>query len=639
MWTFETIYDVIVIGAGHAGAEAAYISAKKKAKTLLLTINLDTIAKLSCNPSIGGSAKGHIVREIDALGGIMGKIADRTAIHWRMLNASKGPAVHAPRAQVDRVKYQNAMKEELEKMEHLEIKQATIEDLIVENKTVKGVISKEGIAYLGKTVIICSGTFMQGQIFIGTEVTFTGGRNGEKSSLGLSTSLKKLGFKIGKLKTGTPPRLHKRSIDLARLEEQPSELNVDAQAEQSLKKVQLQNQNHNKYQNIQFSFEPPKTSLPQVSCYISYTTEKTKAVILKNLKRSALFAGKIQGVGPRYCPSIEDKIVRFADKERHLAFLEPEGLNTAEFYVNGISSSMPFDVQLAVIHSMEGLEKAEIMRPAYAIEYDWVENGQILATLESKPITNLFFAGQPNGTTGYEEAAAQGLMAGINAANKVLNLPPFILERSEAYIGVMIDDLVTKEITEPYRMFTSRAEHRLLLRQDNADLRLFEKAFAHQTISSEQYEKLKSKKELIKKETSRFHKTFVQYAGKRSSLAQMLGRKEIQYENLITLFPDLVKDYGTIINNQIQIELKYEGYLSRQVKEIEKLSHLEKALLPIGFNFDAAVGLRNEAKEMLKKRRPPNLGAAARISGVSPADISVLLIILQKNRLEKSAKS
>ncbi len=623
MWTYETIYDVIVVGAGHAGAEAAYISAKKKAKTLLLTINLDTIAKLSCNPSIGGSAKGHIVREIDALGGIMGKIADQTAIHWRMLNASKGPAVHAPRAQVDRVKYQNAMKEELEKMEHLEIKQATIEDLIVENKTVKGVLSKEGIAYLGKTVIICSGTFMQGQIFIGTEVTFAGGRNGEKSSLGLSESLKKLGFKIGKLKTGTPPRLHKRSIDLAKLEEQPSELNLEEQTTN---------------QNIQFSFDPPQASLPQVSCYISYTTEKTKAVILKNLKSSALFAGKFTGVGPRYCPSIEDKIVRFADKERHLAFLEPEGLNTQEFYVNGISSSMPFDVQLDIIHSMEGLENAEIMRPAYAIEYDWVENGQLLFTLESKLIQNLFFAGQPNGTTGYEEAAAQGLMAGINATNKVFNEEPFILNRAEAYIGVMIDDLITKEISEPYRMFTSRAEHRLLLRQDNADLRLFEKAFTQKTISSEQYEKTKHKKELIETETKRFHKTFVQYANKRSSLAQMLGRKEIQYNNLLTLFPDLVKDYGETINDQIQIELKYEGYLSRQVKEIEKLSHLEKALIPKNFNFAAAVGLRNEAKEMLKKRLPPNLGVASRISGVSPADISVLLIILQKARLEKASQ-
>ncbi len=623
MWTFEKIYDVIVVGAGHAGSEAAHIAAKKGAKTLLLTINLDSICRLSCNPSIGGTAKGHIVREIDALGGIMGKIADRTAIHWRMLNRSKGPAVRSPRAQVDRIKYQFAMKEFLEGVENLEIKQGTVEDLLIEKGKVKGVVCQEGLAYLGKTVIISSGTFMQGRIFIGAEAAFAGGRSGEPASFGLSLALKKMGFRISKLKTGTPPRVHSRSIDFSVLEEQKSEYWPG------------QNKKPDFSEKIQFSFSEQINNLQQVSCYLSYTTEQTKQILLKNLTRSALFGGKIQGKGPRYCPSIEDKIVRFADKQRHLSFLEPEGLNTREYYINGISSSMPFDVQLAVIRSMKGLEKAEIMRPAYAIEYDWVENGQVKNTLESYLIRNLYFAGQPNGTTGYEEAAAQGLIAGINAANWVLKQEPFVLKRSEAYIGVLIDDLVSKEITEPYRMFTSRAEHRLLLRQDNADLRLFEHGFQQNTISQQKYKKLKLKKELIEKEKAKLKTSFVQYENKRASLAQLLIKKDFPYHMLYQLFPDKVKICEPEIAKQIQTEIKYEGYLSRQRKEIEKLNFLEKAKIPENFEFEKVVSLRNEAKEMLKKKKPATLAAAARLSGVSPADISILLIALQRTTLHQ----
>ncbi len=403
---------------------------------------------MSCNPAVGGTAKGHIVREIDALGGVMGKVTDETAIQFRMLNASKGPAVWSPRAQADKLAYQTAMKHRLEKTPNLFIKQGTTESLIVEKGRLLGVGTLEGIGYLGKTVILSSGTFMRGLFHIG-ETQFAGGRAGDKPSVGLSASLEALGFSLGRLKTGTPPRIHRRSIDLSKVEIQPGDADV------------------------RFSFDELESpGMPQVPCYITYTTDETKQIILENLSRSAMYSGRIQSIGPRYCPSIEDKMVRFADKERHQIFLEPEGLSTEEFYVNGISTSLPFDVQLEMIHTVLGLEKAEIMRPAYAIEYDYVKSGQLFSTLETKLIEGLFIAGQINGTTGYEEAAGQGLIAGINAANKVLGRPAFILKRSEAYIGVMIDEIITKELEEPYRMFTSRAEHRLLLRQDNADLRL-----------------------------------------------------------------------------------------------------------------------------------------------------------------------
>ena len=605
MWKYPELFDVIVVGAGHAGCEAAHISAKKGAKTLLLSMNLDTIAKLSCNPSVGGTAKGHIVREIDAMGGIMGKIADRTAIHYRMLNGSKGPAVQSPRAQVDRFAYQFEMKKYLEQMENLQIKQGMVEAIEAENGQIKRVLTIENIAYEGKTVIICSGTFMRGTLFIG-DTTFPGGRNGDKASNGLSDSLKDLGFNIKKLKTGTPPRIHRRTIDLSQMEIQPSE------------------------ENVRFCYEKEDLESPKTNCFITYTTLETQKIIKENIKKSALFSGKIKGIGPRYCPSIEDKITRFPDKERHQVFLEPEGLNTEEYYVNGMSTSMPFDVQLAFIRSIIGLENAEIMRPAYAIEYDCVTSGQIKSTLETKNIKNLFFAGQINGTTGYEEAAAQGLVAGINAANNALNKPPFTLSRSESYIAVLIDDIITKELTEPYRMFTSRAEHRLLLRQDNADLRLYVKAYNEGTLSESRFKKLDEKRKIITEESLRLAKIFKAPEGKKSSLKQILARPEYTYEKLKEEFPNDVIDYGVETNRQIEIEIKYEGYISRQEKEILKFKDLEKIKIPPNFSVDKVIGLRNEAKEKLKKFFPENLSLASQISGISPADISIMIVALGK---------
>ncbi|MFI5334587.1 MAG: tRNA uridine-5-carboxymethylaminomethyl(34) synthesis enzyme MnmG, partial [Chlamydiales bacterium] len=595
----------IVVGAGHAGCEAAHAAARIGVRTLLLTMNLDTIAKMSCNPAIGGTAKGHIVREIDALGGIMGKVTDETAIQFRMLNASKGPAVWSPRAQADKFAYQTAMKHRLEKTPNLFIKQGTTESLLVSGDQIQGVATLEGIAYHGKTVILSSGTFMRGLIHIG-ETQFSGGRAGDKPSVGLSASLESLGFSLGRLKTGTPPRIHRRSIDMSKVEIQPGD------------------------EGVRFSFDEKEgPGLPQVPCYITYTTDETKKIIQANLHRSAMYSGKIQSIGPRYCPSIEDKIVRFADKERHQIFHEPEGLATEEFYVNGISSSLPFDVQFAMIHTVLGLENAEIMRPAYAIEYDYVKSGQLDSTLETKKIAGLFIAGQINGTTGYEEAAAQGLIAGINAANKVLGRPAFILKRSEAYIGVMIDEIITKELDEPYRMFTSRAEHRLLLRQDNADLRLRQHGHALGLIDDARYQKTVSKKTAIAAEIARLTKTFRQVEGRSTSLAQLLCRPDCTYTKLLEQFPDLVHDHGKEVNLQIELVLKYAGYIERQEKEVMKLETVEKIGLPKDFDFFHVKGLSREAQEKLQRIRPGNLGQASRLVGVSPADISVLMVALR----------
>jgi tRNA uridine 5-carboxymethylaminomethyl modification enzyme len=567
-------------------------------------MNLDTIAKMSCNPSIGGTAKGHLVREIDALGGLMGKIADRTSIQFRMLNRSKGPAVRSPRSQADKAAYSLEMKRALEETLNLEIKQATIDSLFVEEGQIRGILTKEGITYLGKSVVLSAGTFMRGLIHIGLN-QMSGGRGGDPASMGLSPNLQELGFKMGRLKTGTPPRIHRRSINYALCEEQPGDPNVS------------------------FSYDNPEPRLPQVSCFITYTTPQTHEIIRNNLSRSPLYAGIIQGVGPRYCPSIEDKVVRFADKERHQIFLEPEGLTTAEVYVNGISSSLPFDAQLATIHSIIGLEAAEVMRPAYAIEYDYVTSGQIYATLETKLVKGLFLAGQINGTTGYEEAAGQGLIAGANAACKALNLPPLIFKRSDSYLGVMIDDLIRFELTEPYRLFTSRAEYRLLLRQDNADLRLRPLAYPYKLISSEQYQRTLAKQSAITEEIQRLEKSFTSIAGKSTNLSQLLCRPDWDYAKALEAFPDRIRDLGEEINTQIETEIKYAGYIERQQREAAKWDQLDQISIPAGFNYDTIIGLRTEARQKLHQFTPSHLGQASRISGVSPADISILMVSLR----------
>lgn len=610
MWKYPKHYDVIVVGAGHAGIEAARAASLMGMQTLLITTNIDTIGKMSCNPSIGGTSKGHIVREIDALGGFMGKAIDKTGIHFRMLNASKGPAVWSPRAQADKLLYEREMKRMLEGLENLDIKQGSAQNILTEKGSITGLETKEGITYLGKTVIISAGTFMRGLVHIG-EKNFSGGRASESASEGLSKSLEDLGFRLSRLKTGTPARVNLKTIDLAKCEKQPGE------------------------ENVYFSYDEKLPRLNQIACYITWTSPKTQSIVTSNIHRSPMYSGKIKSVGPRYCPSIEDKYMRFPDKERHQIFLEPEGLETNEVYVNGISTCLPFDVQEDLVHSITGLEKASIMRPGYAIEYDFVLPGQIKASLESHAIESLFLAGQINGTTGYEEAAGQGIIAGINAALKVQNKPSFILTRSESYIGVMIDDLITQEHTEPYRMFTSRAEFRLILRQDNADLRLRKHGYELGLITKAQFAALNTKKRAIEEVEALLHTTKKRTLAGATPYYQILSRPETSVHDLEKEIGDVLApvltdspDRNQEVLRQVEISAKYAGYLKRQEEDVKKLSKADSMKVPQNFDFEKVQGLRSEAKEKLMRFQPENLGQASRIAGVSPSDVHVLMVAI-----------
>ena len=614
-------FDIAVIGAGHAGCEAALASARLGMKTIVLTINLDSIANMPCNPSIGGTAKGHLVREIDALGGEMGKVADLTKLQTRMLNLRKGPAVHSLRAQADRRAYQIEMKRRLEKQENLYIRQAEVKEI---EKTDEGFVLTihTGTKFYAKSVILSTGTYMEGKIIIG-ECSYSGGPDGLFPSSGLSESLQKLGVEMMRFKTGTPTRIHARSVDFSVLEKQEGDEEI-----------------------VPFSFETTTEEKNKVCCYLTYTNTKTHEIIRENLHRSPLFNGLIDGVGPRYCPSIEDKVVRFADRERHQVFIEPMGLTTEEMYLQGMSTSLPEDVQLAMLKTMEGLENVEIMRSAYAIEYDCCNPLQLRPSLEMREIEGLYGAGQFNGTSGYEEAAAQGLIAGINAARKLKGLPPVVFDRSEAYIGVLIDDLVTKGTNEPYRMLTSRAEYRLLLRQDNADLRLTPTGYEIGLISEERYNKFLQKKANIEKEIERINsvnippsKEINEYLEKNGSqtlstgikLAELIRRPELTYESLAPFDkerPQLEKTHW----QQAEIAVKYEGYIKRQFEQVERFAKNEKKMIPEDIDYSQVYGLRTEARQKLEKMRPENIGRASRISGVSPADIGVLLIYLASER-------
>jgi tRNA uridine 5-carboxymethylaminomethyl modification enzyme len=623
-------YDVLVIGAGHAGCEAALAAARMGAATLLLTSNMDNIAHMSCNPAIGGLGKGHMVKEIDALGGEMGKNIDATGIQFRILNTSKGPAVRASRAQADKLLYKKRMKWVLENTKNLDIKQAFADSLAIEAGKVTGVLSSLGILFQAKTVILTTGTFLNGLIHMG-ENHFGAGRAGDLPSLQLSGSLEKLGFEVGRLKTGTCPRLDGRSIDY-------SELEVQAGDDPPRK----------------FSFSENRIELSQLPCHITYTNEQTHELIRSAIHRSPMYSGKIKGIGPRYCPSIEDKVMKFADKPRHQLFLEPEGLETREVYVNGLSTSLPIDIQLAMLRTIKGLERAEMMRPGYAIEYDYVPPTQLYPWLETKLIQNIFHAGQINGTSGYEEAAGQGIMAGINAVLRVRGQKPFVLSRAEAYIGVMIDDLVTHGTAgEPYRMFTSRAEHRLLLREDNADLRLRDYGKKLGLVSDEEFQLFMKKKQDIKDlmqvlfetrllpnhETNQILKELgTPPIEQPLSLAEILRRPELNLKSLCHLQPRLewlIRESSMEVSEQVEIQIKYEGYIQRQQEEIQRIEKLHSMLLPSDFRYESIPGLSHEVIEKLIRIRPLSLGHAARISGITPAAISILSLHLKKHRVSR----
>lgn len=643
-------YDVIVVGGGHAGIEAALAAQGIGAQTLLLTTHLDLIGWMSCNPSVGGSAKGHLVREIDALGGWMGKLTDRTAIQIRLLNESKGPAVHALRAQADKKQYARLAQQTLETAPNLHVKQALVDGLLVSGDQIKGVVTATGFKYFAKTVILTTGTFLAGRIITG-EAIFPGGRAGEQTALQLSTSLRELGFELGRLKTGTPPRLDARSIDFSLTEPQygsetPLQFSFAPATEDY--PFWLKEPPHPVYPRVK-----PIAWRPQLPCYLIYTEPETHQVIRDNLHRAPLFSGIVKGIGPRYCPSIEDKIVRFADKDRHQLFLEPEGWRTTEVYIQGFNTSMPEDVQWQMVRSMPALRHAEIIRLGYAVEYDYVPPHQLHPWLETKRIEGLFNAGQINGTTGYEEAAAQGLMAGINAALKVQGKAPLVLQRDQAYIGVLIDDLVTQEHTEPYRQMTSRAEYRLLLRQDNADLRLSGFGYEAGLVSRAQWERVQQRQAQITAELDRLEQTSISPKNNTVEILaahgvppvkdglnarRLLRRPEVTYELIAQLTPPPVP-LPPDVTEQVSIEVKFQGYLEKQQAQVERVRRLEDRLIPPDFDFEAVSGLRIEARQKLKKFQPVTVGQAGRIAGVNPADISLLLIHLERRAAERKPNS
>ena len=622
MNTYHKQYDVLVVGAGHAGCEAALAAARMGCETLIVTINLDTIGKMSCNPAIGGLAKGHLVKEIDALGGEMAKNIDTTGIQFRQLNTKKGPAVRSSRAQADKYAYQSEMKRTLERQPHLDIKQLLVDELLTENGVCIGILGNTQTAYLAKTVILTTGTFLKGLVHLG-DVSYSAGRAGESSAEKLSESFLNLGFEIGRLKTGTPPRVNAHTVNFDVMEIQPGD----------------------EYPRP-FSFSTEKITQLQMPCHLTYTNEKTHQIIRDNLHRSAMYSGRITGIGPRYCPSIEDKVVRFADKDRHQVFVEPEGRDTDEIYLNGISASLPEDVQVEMVHSIKGLENAEIMRFAYAVEYDFAPATQLYPTLETKRVENLYFAGQLNGTTGYEEAAAQGLMAGINAVLKVRGEEPLIFDRSQAYIGVLIDDLVTKDIREPYRMFTSRAEYRLELREDNADLRLTEMGRQINLVEDDAYERFQIKRKLVEEERNRLEQTRLKPSldtqtrlksvgigeiGQPISLAELLKRPEIHYEQIKQLVPN-PQPLPKAVEEQVETQIKYEGYIHRQTAQIQQFKKMEHFRIPVNFDYTSVRSLKTEACEQLAKIRPISVGQASRIPGVSPADISILMVWVEQHK-------